>query len=349
MYDKVLRRYTQSAARPPSEGSASNFDRSIVIPFRNEEANIGLLIIDLKEQFLGSELQGEIVLIDDHSEDNSAAIVTSLIEGDARFRLLQNEGIGKKAALRTGIRQAKFTRIISLDADVRLSADWLQKVAKMSVEYDLNILPVRLSKESLIWFEDAEWSYLQGLTLQSARAKKPLMCNGAHLEFSAKWFENILPNEYSVSSGDDMFLLEAAKRSDSVGYYFAHDFFVTTLPSKNWSDFLSRRLRWASKNPKIKDKEIRQIGLLSMSVSLMGLIVLVYGITSNHAVLCMMLYFSLAWNNYIYIQPIPNNPARPLKWIHYFSYLVLLPPYSVIVGALSLFVTPKWKGRKVNR
>ena len=92
---------------------------SVVIPVRNEGHNIKYLLTDLEKQ---DHADFEVIVVDDHSEDNTAHLVREVIIRDPRFRIIHNAGEGKKTALTSGIESAKGTIIITTDADCRVSA-----------------------------------------------------------------------------------------------------------------------------------------------------------------------------------------------------------------------------------
>src|SRR5690554_661218 len=76
--------------------------KAILVPFRNEAEHLPRLLINL-EKILPS-LQ-EVVFIDDGSTDDSAAMVSVFIRerNFSHWVLVQNSGVGKKAALTTGV------------------------------------------------------------------------------------------------------------------------------------------------------------------------------------------------------------------------------------------------------
>ncbi|NCX96771.1 MAG: glycosyltransferase, partial [Chitinophagia bacterium] len=96
---------------------------SIIIPARNEQKNIDACIDSILAQRYPQDLY-EIIVVNDHSEDDTAAIVKHY--NDSRITLLELEDhlpIGKqinaykKEALAAGIAQAKHPLIITTDAD----------------------------------------------------------------------------------------------------------------------------------------------------------------------------------------------------------------------------------------
>ncbi len=101
---------------------------SIIVPFRNEEVNISACLNSLLHLGYPSSLF-EVILVNDHSHDNSVHIINSIISDWANFHLisLQNES-GKKAALTFGIKQAKSEYIVTTDADCTYNSFWLSEL-----------------------------------------------------------------------------------------------------------------------------------------------------------------------------------------------------------------------------
>ncbi|WP_456276567.1 glycosyltransferase family 2 protein [Bacillus sp. AK128] len=94
---------------------------SIIIPARNEEGRISPLLQSLQEQRFR---QFEILVVDDDSSDNTAAVAESY-----GARVLRNTGAGKSSACWLGAEQAKGSWLLFLDADTRFtSVDGLHKL-----------------------------------------------------------------------------------------------------------------------------------------------------------------------------------------------------------------------------
>ncbi|MBC6608396.1 glycosyltransferase family 2 protein [Hymenobacter sp. BT188] len=94
---------------------------SILIPVYNEARTITQVLDMLREVELAGNIQKEIILIDDCSTDNSAALITAYATRHPALRLrLQQHTTnqGKGAALHTGIREATGDYIIIQDADL---------------------------------------------------------------------------------------------------------------------------------------------------------------------------------------------------------------------------------------
>ena len=87
---------------------------SIIIPVYNAEATITMTINTLKEL---DYLNFEVLLVNDGSTDKTEGIISNIISGDERFRLLSKENGGPGLARNYGIEQAKGDYLLFFDAD----------------------------------------------------------------------------------------------------------------------------------------------------------------------------------------------------------------------------------------
>ncbi len=111
---------------------------SIIIPARNEEENIEYCIQSILQNNYPAHLF-EIIVVDDHSEDNSANIVKKFAAHNVKLISLKDfvtDKINsyKKKAIEVAIAQASGTLIITTDADCFLPATWLQTIASFYEE-----------------------------------------------------------------------------------------------------------------------------------------------------------------------------------------------------------------------
>ena len=121
--------------RPPPAPSILGDDGSVpalsvLIPARNEERTIGAAV----EAVLASRgVELEVVVLDDHSEDDTADVVSAIAEQDSRVRLLRGQPLpagwcGKQYACSLLARAARYPLLVFLDADVRVSPDGLARM-----------------------------------------------------------------------------------------------------------------------------------------------------------------------------------------------------------------------------
>jgi hypothetical protein len=103
---------------------------SVLIPARNEERTIGPAVQAVLSS-RGVEL--EVLVLDDHSEDATADVVSAIAERDSRVRLLRGQPLpagwcGKQFACSLLARAACHSFLIFLDADVRVAPDGLARM-----------------------------------------------------------------------------------------------------------------------------------------------------------------------------------------------------------------------------
>lgn len=87
---------------------------SVVVPVYNEEHGLPPVLMQLEQVMVASGIDFEIIVVDDGSLDNTAAVCAGF-PGVTVLRHRQNRGYG--AALKTGIRRARYDLICITDAD----------------------------------------------------------------------------------------------------------------------------------------------------------------------------------------------------------------------------------------
>ncbi len=108
------------------KGNLKNGDLvSILIPARNEERNIGIILNDI---LLQDYHNIEVFVFNDHSSDRTGDIVKEFAAIDNRVRLINSDKLakgwlGKNWACYSLSKQARGKYLLYLDADVRISND----------------------------------------------------------------------------------------------------------------------------------------------------------------------------------------------------------------------------------
>lgn len=105
---------------------------SVVIPLYNKEQSIASTLQSVLAQTCTDY---EIVVVDDGSTDNSAAVVKSIMENTDKIRLIAQSNAGVSAARNAGILAAKGEHIAFLDGDDLWSPLYLTELASLIVEF----------------------------------------------------------------------------------------------------------------------------------------------------------------------------------------------------------------------
>ena len=114
-------------------------DISIVIPFYNEEENIGHLYKSLKDVLDAHSWTYEIIAVDDGSQDNTWKILKALSSTDPRFRSVRlRRNFGQTPALAAGFDLVQGHKIITLDGDGQNDPKDIPKMLeKLDQGYDM--------------------------------------------------------------------------------------------------------------------------------------------------------------------------------------------------------------------
>src|SRR5438552_3703884 len=102
--------------KPQTPNSKLQTKVTIIIPSRNEEQNISNCLASIARQKYPSDYF-EVIVVDDHSTDNTGQIVRSQNNQKMKLIHLSGSSAGKKAAISEGIKNAKGKLIITTDAD----------------------------------------------------------------------------------------------------------------------------------------------------------------------------------------------------------------------------------------
>ncbi len=139
---------------PPSLNKLLTPQISILIPARNEEGGIEAAI---RSALATENAEVEVVVLDDHSEDNTPAIVSRVALLDSRVRLenapeLPSGWCGKQHACHVLSQRARYEYLLFQDADVRLKKDCAPRLVAF----------MEASKAELVsgipWQETGTWS-----------------------------------------------------------------------------------------------------------------------------------------------------------------------------------------------
>jgi dolichol-phosphate mannosyltransferase len=108
---------------------------SVVIPAHNEQDSIGTTVVDLTRVLAAQEIPYEIVVVDDHSSDDTGRAVRAIAERDANVRLVRSPrspGFGQ--AVRAGLDEFTGDAVAIVMADLSDSPEDLVKYHRVLEE-----------------------------------------------------------------------------------------------------------------------------------------------------------------------------------------------------------------------
>lgn len=348
----------------PTEKKEPHTFFSVIIPARNEAANIPQCLLSVLSQDYPSALF-EVIVINDHSTDETESLIRELQNSFANLRLLnlaeliQDRQLNayKKKAIELAIAESKGEWIVTTDADCMVQPEWLRLYDAYIQEKQPVFVaaPVMFTDPGgfLANFQLLDFMSLQAITAASVSAGFHTMCNGANLAYRKKVFYEVgqFRGIDQLASGDDMLLMHKIKLKypDRLGYLYNPNAIVTTAPMPDWKSFLNQRIRWASKAATYQDR------------SIFWTLALVYAF---NAVLCLVLIMSLFipegfwyWLLLVLAKTLIEfslmlpaakfyRETAVLGWFPFMQPFHIL--YTVIAGWLGKFGSYEWKGRTVK-
>jgi poly-beta-1,6-N-acetyl-D-glucosamine synthase len=326
---------------------------SLIIALRNEEKNIPFLIESILNQSLNHTCF-ELILIDDHSTDNTNQLCNEFKKSIKNLSVLKLDNLtGKKNAILLGIKHANGQLIVTTDADCVHNKNWLETILQFYLKYKPKMIigPVLMRSKKL--FEGIQSLDFYSLIVSGAGAtgiERPIMCNGANLAFEKSLLSknsNILNHDFV--SGDDIFLMLNLKKTQTSKILFlkSTDALVYTTSQPTFNQFLNQRKRWASKSKGYVDKDIifTACAVLTMNF-LLGLnvfLVLIYIPTWKILAIQVILKLTVDLAFLTKTQSFFKEQKILTYFIQTQIFNIFIIPYVAISGIFSSF---KWKDRK---
>lgn len=322
---------------------------SVVIPFRNEESILPTLFESISS--LDNLQLVEFILVNDHSDDNSLSKVEQLIARTAGMDIsvlaLPTHLQGKKEAVNYGVHSAKYEYIVQTDADCVFESSWIGQIQRFLNIHKPTflILPVFLNpKKTLVTtFDSMDFSALQAISISMAKLGFPIMCSAANMAYSKSFFLSASRQDLEHSSGDDIFLLQAAIKSNKpIMCYSNASVLVRTDANESWKSLINQRHRWGSKNSKVRDL-IYQLVLALML--LVNLIVLYHLMTDQNG----WMFFGLKLiADYLLLSTFYRHLELRFSKVQFVVNAIIYPFYVVIILLSGILFNSRWKGREVH-
>jgi cellulose synthase/poly-beta-1,6-N-acetylglucosamine synthase-like glycosyltransferase len=236
----------------------------VVVAVRDEAGRLPDLLRGLADQNYPRELF-EVLVVDDHSTDDTARVVTEAASGvHFPLRLLRladylptsaGGSNYKKKAIEYGVQSARGEWIALTDGDCRVPAGWLTALAGCARQAGVQMVsgPVAFDGERSAFekMQTVEFASLIGSGAATLQMGLPTMCNAANLAFARAAFAAVdgYAGTADTATGDDLFLMHKVHRRYPGGVVFLKSpgGVVYTRAKETWGAFYQQRKRWASK------------------------------------------------------------------------------------------------------
>ncbi len=183
---------------------------SVVIAAKDEAGNLAKHLPAILSQEYPNY---EVLIVDDHSIDNSSSILTAFAKEYPHLMLVAvNENHGKKNALSLGITKAKYPWILCTDADcIPKTNQWISGMLRQHASADmiLGYGPYEQKPTLLSAFINYETWYIAIQYFSAALLKRAYMGVGRNLCFRKSLWEEVggyEPHKELRSGDDDLFV-----------------------------------------------------------------------------------------------------------------------------------------------
>jgi cellulose synthase/poly-beta-1,6-N-acetylglucosamine synthase-like glycosyltransferase len=332
---------------------------SVLIAARDEEKNIRATIESILAQNYPKHLM-EVIIVDDHSTDSTAAIVSSYAkQGVQLLQLSESELLNsyKKLAITQAIGLSTGELMVATDADCQMGPNWLGTIVSLYEERAPYLIssPVVYFKEGSVFerLQTLEFLYLIGLGAAGIGNRQASTCNGANLAYRKDVFFELggFKGIDNLASGDDELFLHkvAAKYPDKIEFCKSRDALVYTEAKGSLRSFISQRRRWASKSTHYKRKSIVLLGvcvwLFNGLLLLNVIIALFYPEQWNVVYACFAAKMIVEG---LFMLPMTHFVKRKALLIYLPILSLLHVLYLVYIGIAGNSGRYQWKGRTVR-
>lgn len=329
---------------------------SIVIALRNEEQAIPTLITSLNALDYPTHLI-EILLVDDHSTDNSFTQLQKLTQGNAMYKILQcpPEVAGKKQALAWAVAQTANDYILFTDADCEVPETWISAYAEQIAHHQSAHFFFGLVNHSAENSFLQKWFTLDFLSLVAmqgglAKLHKAFSCNAANMCISRQFALNQYETNSAYSSGDDVFLLHKAKQinNETVVFVQSTKAMLTTAAPETVKQFITQRIRWASKTGGYRDWWSVAVALIVYATSFCVLSTAIFSLLTTHYSLLIVAFGVKTLVDVLFFAcTLPAFHKQKLL-PHVVLFQVFYVLYIVLIPIFVLCIPQSWKGRKIT-
>jgi len=327
---------------------------SVLIPFRNEAKNLPGLLASLAQQDL-QKIDLQVVLVDDHSDDQGPELIKKHPSFGSRFYLVhtKTDESGKKMALRAGLSHCTGEYILLSDADCIFPTGWIQSMITGFSDPACQLVqgPVALVSQNSLHarMQQIEFMSLMMSAAGSIGAKHPILASAANLGVRRTFYQKSINKlRPQVNTGDDMFLLEQAKKEgrEAVSYIKSREALVQTTPASSPLALWNQRKRWSSKSINYQDHEIISTALI---VWLTNALIPIGLVLVFCQVLPLFIPLSFWLVKGVFEWPLMNMGFTfyklPRLAFWFWPTQLVYPFYIVLVSFSGVFGSFSWKGR----
>lgn len=311
------------------------------------------MLTSLYNQSYSSELF-EIIIADDDSEDNTAAIIKSFQAKMPNLNYLKIENrkqviSPKKNALAQAITKSKGDIILTTDADCTVGKYWIEAmVVKFDEETDMvcgfSQTQIKDNASLSQKFEHFDFLAMFSAAAGAISSNKYFSCSGQNLAYRKEAYQKAGGFEEinHIISGDDVNLMQLIRKlGNNISFNFEPKSYVYTKPVDNLTTLLNQRIRWTS-NMKWQIKLNPEFFIYLLSVLIVT--IMPWIILFINWKIAILFFIIRIWGEIVFLkQAFKRLKIKKDKLNFYPLWFVLQPFYMILIAILSIFDFFKWK------
>lgn len=291
----------------------------------------------------------EVIIINDHSTDDTLTVARDFEQAHEFVHVFDNDGDGKKSAIKTGIHQAKNEFLLFTDADCQPVSDhWIGEMTRcfdQETSIVLGYSPYKFKKRPGNFLQQYETLLTACLYISAARLYKPYMAVGRNLAYRRSLFmaSDQFGSHLDLLSGDDDLFVQQMGTQNNTKVCLSPRSFVRSEPTDGLQELFKQKRRHISTASSYQKGHQFLLALFHIArfATLSGFLALI--ILGDHpiqALIGLLIYFILL--QIAYILPAKRLMAQKINW--YVPILEVL----LLVFQLILAIDRLINGKNIN-
>lgn len=337
--------------RRPRSINARRLSVSIIVPARNEAANIDACLRTLSAQTYPDD-HLEIIVVDDRSTDDTAARIdkwTRCLPNLSRVSVTQqNYACPKKNALWQGIKHAQGDIIFTTDADCRPKPKWIASALAHfapAVGMVIGHAPLLKSEKTISGLLSLQALIVSTIAAGSAGIGFPLTCSGRNMAYRKKAFDKV--NGFNdighIIGGDDVLLMRQFAQKSAWKIRFNADANAFVPSASHPDNLINRQMRYQSKTIHYGIPTLILAFVVYIFHVILATLPILFWLNAElfYVVGVCLATKIIADAIFLLFGSIRFKSLKLLLWFPVLEILII--PYIVIICALGTFSPFKWK------
>ena len=324
---------------------------TVIVAARNENKNIVDCLKSLdKLEYPEGKL--EIIIVDDHSTDNTYELTSNFIHDKSRFKLIQPAktiGVvkGKANAIANAIEIASGEIILTTDADCVVSKNWAKTLASYFTKDTALVCGYtnQFADNLFKAMQSVDFVYLLGVAGGTMNLGKPLSCIGNNMSYRKDIYFEVGGYEkipFSVTEDFQVLMAMHNLKKYKIIYPIDKEGLVTSKAFDNIKSLYWQKKRW---------------GVGGLKSDLVGYLVMATAFITHIGFLMQPLFFSVntlvislfkILIDFYFLKEIYKKLSLKLRVSHFVIFEIYFLIYVVVLPFLVINKKVKWKDRTYN-